>query len=112
MSSSLARRVAKLNRTIVEKALKKPTVNVTGWEFDKICGAIDASIDPACEELWNRVMDYVDPPESEGQEGQRTHHFSYWLWGLEIGSWHLPRRIGREFLEGFDRYCGAVLFRC
>jgi len=48
----------------------------------------------------------------DGEQLFETHHFSYWLWGLGLGSWSLPLKMPRVILQAFnDKHC-ALLRRC
>ena len=40
------------------------------------------------------------------------HGFSYWLAGLQSGSWALPVRVPRAFLLGFDKPDAVITRRC
>jgi hypothetical protein len=100
-----------------------------GLEFDAVCDAVEAAIDPADEDLLESILTHCDaaaerplhdPPLSPNHdyfypgcnEERDVHFFLYWLWGLEIGSWALPDPMPRAVLEGFNAPCGCVLWRC
>ena len=127
MSTSHHRRLAKIETIAESMAHKKPTINVSGWADEKISEAVEHAIDCADEDLIEKILGYVDELaaiplqnpltkerilDEDGQELPTPHHFSYWIYGLTVGSWHLPKRIPRGLLEGFDDLHGAVLFRC
>src|SRR5262245_47424785 len=114
---SIAGRVARLSQTLVQRSAKKPTIDVTGWDHDRIIGAADQAIAPADSDVVDRIMAHVDTLhaipwhnmttkekylDSEGKEVPTPHFFTYWIWGLEAGSWHLPCQMPRAALEGFD----------
>jgi hypothetical protein len=98
-----------------------------GLEFDAVCDAVEAAIDPADQDLLESILAQVEEAAKtrreapsrnsdawyEGCEQEyETHFFVYWLWGLSEGSWALPEPIPRAVLEGFNARCGCVLRRC
>lgn len=110
MSKSYDKRLAKIEEIADRMARKKPTRDCTDWSSKEILQAVDKAIHPADRDLLDRIIGHVN--EIRIHRDQKAHHFIDWLRGLKIGSWHLPKRIPREWLEGFDRANGAVLFRC
>src|SRR5262245_34457945 len=98
-----------------------------GLEWKAVLEAVWAALDPADADLFGAIHAHVeerartprtnsrgDGPERDGQGNVlfEVHHFVYWLWGLEEGSWALPEPIPRAVLEGFRGLYGRVAWRC
>jgi hypothetical protein len=126
-TSSFKRRLAKIEGAVGRLVGKNPTRSLQGCTHDAIWDAVEAAIDPADQDVVERIAAHVRELAAVPWQNQTTkekyldedgkvqptpHFFIFWLWGLEAGSWNLPKRIPRAVLEGFDSRWGAVLHRC
>jgi len=71
--------------------------------------ALEAERTPRLRYEGGAMVPWLD---DDGEQLFETHHFSYWVWGLGLGSWSLPLKIPRAVLEGFNHRHGCVLSRC
>jgi hypothetical protein len=99
-----------------------------GMPWNDLLEAVVAAVAQEDCDVLERIMGFVEeraatpyvenrltgePKKDEhGNIVYEIHHFIYWLWGLQEGSWSLPERLPRAVLEGFADRHGCVLWRC
>ena len=109
-----------------------------GKTWEEVLALVEAAIDPADVDVAEKIMalveerahtpvnDYANghtkdpkgeaawPPvrDADGNIVYETHHFIWWLLGLQRGSWSLPERIPRAALGAFAERYGGVGNRC
>jgi hypothetical protein len=108
-------------------AERRPTRDCTGLEWEALLEAVLTAINPADEDVVGKILGFVEAAartpridwttkepyrDGAGQVVHQGHHFVYWLWGLQAGSWWLPERVPRAVLEAFAQEQGFVGRRC
>jgi hypothetical protein len=98
-----------------------------GLAWEAVLEAVAGAVGPPDRDLLDAILAHVEeaartprrhPSTGEpwrtegGKQLYETHHFVYWLWGLQAGSWALPEPLPRAALEGFRGRYGAILWRC
>jgi hypothetical protein len=124
----LQRLEGKASQVIVAKEVEKRLCKGMAW--DELLCAVEDGIRPEDEDLIQQILGYADEAAAtplrdygNGQDGELVldeegkpvydhHFFVSWLWGLQAGSWTLPEKLARRFLEGFCHRHGMVRQRC
>ena len=105
------------------------TRSLKGLDAGAVCDAVEAAVADEDADLLEAVLDEVEEVErtpllryeggaevpwldDDGEQLFKTSWFTYWLWGLGLGSWSLPLRVPRVILEAFNEEHALIARRC
>jgi hypothetical protein len=124
---SLNERIKAVERLVGPLRRRREGLSCKGLDFAEILTRVEAAIDPADEDIVERILAHYNAAAATPWKNQTTgepyldddgvqlnemHFFGEWLSGLQQGWFSLPARLPRGLLETFDRRYGCLLWRC